>query len=180
MKIKRNKAVCEKYQLDLTDYVTGDMTFLTKQKQQELFAHLRKCQTCRQDFFDWEETFGVLVTKEHHAKPETQKRMDALIKQFRKTPSPALVKPVRGEKILDNQGYIGDAAGKVWLLLAKNSKIPLTSLPRKTKLPPYIAYSAMGWLAKENKVFITKKKKDTFVYLAEHERNIYQQRQAQV
>lgn len=177
MGIKRNKADCEKYQLDLTDYVTGDMTFLTKQKQQKLFAHLRKCQTCRQDFFDWEETFGVLATKEHHAKPKTQKRMNTLIEQFKSAP----VKTIKGKPVLDNETEIGTPAGAVWRYLAKNGWVKVNDLTknlrRTDKIDPDKTKFAVGWLLRENKAYYTKTKQDTLVYLAEHERQIYQQEQ---
>ena len=75
---------CSEIEMDLTDYVMGDMTFLTKEKQQNLFKHLMECAKCRKDFMDWEKVFGVLVAEQHLAKPEVKKRMDDLLKQFHK------------------------------------------------------------------------------------------------
>jgi len=43
---KLNRQACKTFELDLTDYVTGDITFLTKAGQKKLFTHLRKCPAC--------------------------------------------------------------------------------------------------------------------------------------
>lgn len=150
---RNNKAVsgeCEPYQLDLTDYVTGDMTFLTKEKQEQLFDHLRQCAECRQDFFDWEETFGVLVTKQHHAKPEVKKRMDDLIEQF-KSPSTIQVKAP-----LDVKVEIDSAAERIHTWVKENGKTVLPVLREKTDLLDYPFYEAMGVLITREKIIVDK------------------------
>jgi protein involved in temperature-dependent protein secretion len=75
---------CTEMEMDLTDYVMGDMAFLTKEKQQRLFKHLLECEQCRKDFFEWEDVFGLMVTEQHLAKPEVKKRMEELLEQFHK------------------------------------------------------------------------------------------------
>lgn len=153
MPVKRNNEAvsgeCEPYQLDLTDYVTGDMTFLTKEKQEQLFDHLRQCAKCRQDFFDWEETFGVLVTKQHHAKPEVKKRMDDLIEQFK---SPAPAKPAS----TDVKAEIDTAAGKIREVLKTHGETPIPDLRQRTGLLNYPFYEAMSWLVMNDEAMYTK------------------------
>lgn len=83
-KNKNNPNECSEIEMDMTDYVMGDITFLTKESQQRLFKHLLKCKQCRKGFFDWEDVFGLLVTEQHLAKPEVKKRMEELLKQFHK------------------------------------------------------------------------------------------------
>ena len=153
MIVKRNDETvsgeCEPYQLDLTDYVTGDMTFLTKEKQEQLFDHLRQCAKCRQDFFDWDETFGVLVTKQHHAKAEVKKRMDDLIEQFK---SPAPAKPPSTDVKLE----IDTAAERIHTWVKENGKTVLPVLREKTGLLDYPFYEAMGVLITGEKIIVDK------------------------
>jgi len=149
---RNNKAVsgeCEPYQLDLTDYVTGDMTFLTKEKQEKLFEHLKQCAECRQDFFDWEETFGVLVTKQHHSKAEVKKRMDDLIGQF-KTSAPAVPSPT------DVKTEIDTAAGEIRKVLKAHGVTPIPDLRQKTGLVDYPFYEATSWLVMNDEAIYTK------------------------
>lgn len=187
---------CDKYKLDLMDYATGEMTFLTKEKQKQLFAHLRKCAGCRTAFFDYENIYALAVTEAQTKNPEFRKKMDALMERFKKSslPAPArLPKPTRlpkrsggqegvgqvrlapGENLLDHEEHIGSAAGVVWHYLGKYGKTDLTTLPKKVKLSPLNAYEAVGWLANEKKIYRSYVKQTTYGWLNEHEQSIYQE-----
>jgi hypothetical protein len=49
---------------------------------------------------------------------------------------------------------IGSAAGKVYkILVKKGGEIDVTSISRITKLKTNDAYSALGWLAREDKIY---------------------------
>ena len=49
---------------------------------------------------------------------------------------------------------IGNAAGKVYnVLVKKGGEIDVTSISRITKLKTNDAYSALGWLAREDKIY---------------------------
>ncbi len=49
---------------------------------------------------------------------------------------------------------IGNAAGKVYnVLMKKGGEIDVTSISRITKLKTNDAYSALGWLAREDKIY---------------------------
>jgi len=163
MKPKPNsEPVCKQYELDLTDYVMGDMTFLTKEKQEKLFEHLRKCARCREEFFAWEETYGAMVAKEHHAKPETKKRYAELMKKL---------KAKAGEKKpIDGKCEIGSAAGKIYDCLKANGEMPLPVLKEKTGLKDYYLNQAIGWLVCQEKILMSKDELTAYAQLSEKER----------
>ncbi|MBI4835103.1 MAG: winged helix-turn-helix domain-containing protein [Planctomycetes bacterium] len=141
-------AECSEMEMDLTDYVMGDTTFLTREKEEKLFAHLRVCPKCRQDLFDWEDTFGMLVSKVHHEKLETKQKLDALKNMLKKEFLPSKVKE------LITIDKIGETAGDIWKYLKKNGATSLTDLPEKIKRDPYLTILSAGWLAREKKLKI--------------------------
>ena len=48
---------------------------------------------------------------------------------------------------------IGHAAGQIWNLLADaKAPIKISELPRRSKLKSQVAYQALGWLAREEKI----------------------------
>jgi hypothetical protein len=47
----------------------------------------------------------------------------------------------------------GQYAGKLWENLNKNNQLTKNQLLKKTKLKPYEFYAAVGWLARENKIY---------------------------
>lgn len=48
---------------------------------------------------------------------------------------------------------IGMNAGKIWNLLNENGDYPVKEMIKKLKLPTSDFYMAMGWLAREGKVY---------------------------
>jgi len=160
---------CKEVELDLTDYITGDMTFLTKAKQVKLFAHLRACADCRSKFWSWNETYSVIKGKHQSARPEFRQRMDALIEQFKKEYQPVVDFVPQGVP-LNMAHEIGSPAGKVWQALASNGVIRREELPQKTGLDPALAYGAMGWLAHENKLCMVKHEDHYDLFLPVSER----------
>jgi len=55
-----------------------------------------------------------------------------------------------GQTNLTNK--IGTDAGKVWDLLSKQREVDVSAIARLARLQPKDAYSALGWLARENKI----------------------------
>ena len=55
-----------------------------------------------------------------------------------------------GETNLTNR--IGNDAGKIWNLLSQQNEIDITSIAKITEIRIQDAYSALGWLARENKI----------------------------
>ena len=47
---------------------------------------------------------------------------------------------------------IGEDAGKIWKVLNSHGEVNVSSIAKFTKIRPVDAYSALGWLAKENKI----------------------------
>lgn len=60
-----------------------------------------------------------------------------------------------GETNLTNT--IGNNAGKVWNALYKKGQIDVSSIAKTTRIKTYDAYTALGWLAREDKVYSTGK-----------------------
>lgn len=93
------KPDCRDFELDLTDYVTGDATFLTKEKQAKLFDHLRTCQQCQKEFWSWKETLAVMKAKAESQQPGYQARMDKLIQAIRESSGPVLPPKIPGKNV---------------------------------------------------------------------------------
>jgi hypothetical protein len=65
---------------------------------------------------------------------------------------------------------IGDSAGAVWRVLHDNDKIELSALPKLVKQNESMAFQAVGWLAREDKIQYHAEGRKTFVALAPHEK----------
>lgn len=59
-----------------------------------------------------------------------------------------------GETNLTNK--IGEDAGKIWKILENQKEIDISSIAKITNLKIRDAYSAIGWLARENKIDLQK------------------------
>jgi hypothetical protein len=60
---------------------------------------------------------------------------------------------MKGGKMKDFVEEFGQYAGKLWKNLDKNGQLKKNQLLKKTKLKPYEFYAAVGWLARENKIY---------------------------
>ena len=49
---------------------------------------------------------------------------------------------------------IGSDAGKLWSILTMKKEVDVSSIAKVTKIKEYDAYSALGWLAREDKIQI--------------------------
>jgi hypothetical protein len=58
-----------------------------------------------------------------------------------------------GETNLTN--VIGENAGKIWWEIEKHGEIDVSTISKNTNIKPRDAYSALGWLAREDKIEIT-------------------------
>lgn len=65
---------------------------------------------------------------------------------------------------------VGDVAGAVWRVLHENDKVALTALPKLVRQNDTMAYQAVGWLAREDKIQYYTEGRITFVALAPQER----------
>ena len=61
-----------------------------------------------------------------------------------------------GQTNLTNK--IGEDAGKIWRLLENTHEVHLSSIAKLTEIKVQDAYSALGWLARENKINEKKQK----------------------
>ncbi len=60
---------------------------------------------------------------------------------------------------------IGMNAGKVWTVLDEFGRLNVKDLKKESKLTEKDLYAALGWLAREGKVNLEPKEKETFVSL---------------
>lgn len=51
---------------------------------------------------------------------------------------------------------IGEAAGNIWILLNNKGPQPLSRIKSQVPGDEFILYAAIGWLARESKIEITK------------------------
>ena len=62
---------------------------------------------------------------------------------------------------------IGTAAGVVWTALSTSGKLSVKELKKVTKIKAdKVLYSALGWLAKEDKLVFEEQEDELFVWLA--------------
>jgi len=70
---------------------------------------------------------------------------------------------------------VQEAAGKVWQVLAKKGKVNVAELPKLLKEKMHIAFQALGWLAREDKVVYSEKDRKNYVSLTEAEQETARQ-----
>jgi Mn-dependent DtxR family transcriptional regulator len=73
---------------------------------------------------------------------------------------------------------IGKTSGEIWKFLGKNGKTPLATIAQEMKLKPEITTMAIGWLAREEKVHLSRETKTTYVHLTDEEVTKYKYEQA--
>lgn len=161
---KSSNKKCAQFEMDLTDYVTGERTFLTPERETKLMEHLRQCKSCRQDLFDWEEVFGAIVTKLHHDKPETQQKLTELRQRIKQEFLPSKVKGTI------TKAKVGFVAGDIRNFLIKNGPVSLPDLSDKMNLDPYLTVLSTGWLMREDKVKIDQSRFPPIVDISEKEK----------
>jgi Mn-dependent DtxR family transcriptional regulator len=65
---------------------------------------------------------------------------------------------------------IGEAAGRIWETLEAKSEVSIAQLPKSLKMKTDIAYQALGWLAREDKIDYHDRGGKVYVSLSENER----------
>ncbi|MDZ7723809.1 MAG: winged helix-turn-helix domain-containing protein [candidate division KSB1 bacterium] len=63
------------------------------------------------------------------------------------------------------QSIIGGTAGKVWKLLEKEGEMSVTQVTRKLNVDAFTTTAAIGWLAREAKVIVSRKRSAAVMYL---------------
>ncbi|MBI4712969.1 MAG: winged helix-turn-helix domain-containing protein [Planctomycetes bacterium] len=140
---KSKKSACKKFEMDITDYVLGDRTFLTKSKEKKLLVHLGKCLRCQKDFWSWRKIWAVMVGKHQSERPAFKAKMAALMAQFKSNPMAA-------------KKEIGSAAGQVYDILIARGEMPVYLIRKETGLRGYPFYEAVGHLVMGGKVTLNK------------------------
>ncbi len=62
---------------------------------------------------------------------------------------------------------LGKTPGKVWEFLHDNGKVSLSALEKGVDAPRAMVYMAVGWLAKEGKVWMEQEERAVRVWLTE-------------
>jgi len=62
-----------------------------------------------------------------------------------------------------------ETAGKTWRYLGQNGQVSVSQLAKSLKEKDEVAFQALGWLAREDKIEYTIKNRRTFVSLVEGE-----------
>ncbi len=60
---------------------------------------------------------------------------------------------------------IGETAGKIWEFLNENGTISISKLKKSIKVNNDLIMQGIGWLAREDKINITKKGRSTLISL---------------
>ncbi|MDF1544187.1 MAG: winged helix-turn-helix domain-containing protein [bacterium] len=61
---------------------------------------------------------------------------------------------------------VGETAGKIFDVLTQNVEISVSRIPKAINEKTAVAYQALGWLAREDKITYTSKGKGTYVKLS--------------
>ena len=65
---------------------------------------------------------------------------------------------------------IGEAAGRVWETLGAKDEVGILQLPKILKMKSDIAYQALGWLAREDKITYHNRDGKVYISLSESEK----------
>lgn len=65
---------------------------------------------------------------------------------------------------------IGEAAGLIWETLESKNEVSISQLPKTLKMKTEIAYQALGWLAREDKIEYHNRGGKTYISLSETEK----------
>ncbi len=169
--MEKPKNSCEQYQMDIVDLATGETSFLTGAKQEQLFEHLRRCVVCRKKFFEYEHIFAAMAGEERAKSPAFKKMIAGLLAEFKSQSAGLPCQMVKNGQVIPRNVEVGEPSGVVWKCVAKNGVVKLTNLA------PDQAYGGYGWLAHQNKLVIIKDKNTKYICLTEDERR-YAQPQA--
>jgi len=145
----KTKNKCEKYGIAVMNLVMGEDIGMP---QEDLFNHLRQCQECRTDLFEWRDTYTVMRMEANAKKPEHKQKVAEMVAKIKKD---LLCDVTKGGQTADRNMEIGKPAGDLWNILAKEGPIRVADIPQKLiKYDIDQAYAAYGWLGKEKKVEI--------------------------
>lgn len=61
---------------------------------------------------------------------------------------------------------IGETAGKIWDMLKASGEMNITAVIKKAGVESSLAYQALGWLAREDKIEYKMEKGKTFIRLS--------------
>lgn len=93
----------------------------------------------------------------------------------------AIIKKVRSKKRSPNgkeikelsiKEKVGETAGKIWGILRQKEEINISNIPRMVKEKSDIAYQALGWLAREEKIIYNDKNNKVYISLTEEEKKV--------
>jgi len=59
---------------------------------------------------------------------------------------------------------IGSDAGKIWIVLSKQKKADLSSIAKRINADEHDIHSALGWLARENKIDVIRGKNNQILF----------------
>ena len=65
---------------------------------------------------------------------------------------------------------IGEAAGRIWETLEAKNEVSIAQLPKTLKMKTEIAYQALGWLAREDKIDYHDRGGKVYITLSESEK----------
>jgi len=140
------KTACEKYGIAITNLVMGENIGMP---QEVLFDHLRKCKECREDLFEWRDTYMVMRLESDAKNPEHKKKIAEMVAKLKRE---LLCSVEKGTKADKNKEF-GAPAHELWHILAKEGPMKVADIPhRLNKYAIDQAFGAYGWLTLQNKV----------------------------
>jgi len=68
---------------------------------------------------------------------------------------------------------IGETAGRLWKTLGNKEAVGLSQLPKILKEKSDVAYQALGWLAREDKISYHTKDGKVYISLSDREKELF-------
>lgn len=168
---KRAKADCGRFGIAVMNLVMGEDIGMP---QDELFGHLKVCKECRQELFEWRDTYTVMRMEADAKKPEYKQKAAEMADKIKKE---LICDVTKNGKKANRDEEIGVPAGTLWNVVAKEGMVRVTDIPDKmTNYALDQAYGAYGWLVLQNKIEIIYHQNDKCICLTPDERKKVQPR----
>jgi len=158
---------CEKYEIAITNFVTGAKMDIS---EAELFTHLAQCKNCQGDLRNWQATHATLCAKEYDSKPEIKAKNEAFIKNLvyreqseRIYDKPADITP--GRVLIDIKNEVKQDVKTVYSILKTHGELAVPVIVEKANIQEYRVRNAICCMGLNDMIMLSKDNKTAYAKL---------------
>jgi hypothetical protein len=165
---------CEKYEIAITNFVTGAKMDIS---EAELFTHLAQCKNCQGDLRNWQATHATLCAKEYDSRPEVKAKNEAFIKnlvhsersesvygqQDKPTPSHTDITP--GRVLIDIKNEVKQDVKTVYSILKTHGELAVPVIVEKANIQEYRVRNAICCMGLNDMIMLSKDNKTAYAKL---------------